>query len=50
MVLTETITSCDMKKRDETRIRQYERGMSYLFLAKSDTKPIVVKPIEDVLE
>ena len=39
----------DMKNITATRVRQYERGMSYLFFIKSETKPVQTE-IKDRIE
>ena len=39
----------DMKNITATSVRQYERGMSYLFFIKSETKPVQTE-IKDRIE
>ena len=34
------VTTWEMKNMTATNIRQYERGMPYLFFVKSETKPM----------
>ena len=34
------VTTWEMKNITATNIRQYERGMPYLFFVKSDIKPV----------
>ena len=34
------VTTWEMKNMTATNIKQYERGMSYLFFVMSETKPV----------
>ena len=37
------VTTWEMKNITATNVRQYERGMLYLFFVKSETKPVQIE-------